>query len=330
MRRKKIVTIGGGTGHYTLLAGLKKYPIEITAIVSMADDGGSTGILRDELGVLPPGDVRQCLVALSDSSLSLRRLFNYRFDRGGLSGHSFGNLLLSALEKLTGDFETAIDEARKILKVRHQVLPVTRNKAHLVMQLRDGTVLRGEHSIDTTNIQKKGIRKIYYKPPVTLNPRARKALREADLILIGPGSHFSSVVPNLLVQGMGAAVAASRAKLVYIANVTNKKGHTEGYTAVDYANDIERHLGTSLDMIIANIGRPTRREMRPYETQEGKSVMVAPGRPPRHAAYSMVRRNVLSTKKHGVDRSDSLARQRSFIRHDGEKLGHVIMSMLNA
>ena len=329
MRRKKIVTIGGGTGHYALLTGLKRCPFEITAIVSMADDGGSTGVLRDELGVLPPGDVRQCLVALSDSSLSLRRLFTYRFDRGGLAGHSFGNLLLSALEKLTGDFETAIDEARKILKVSHTVLPVTRNKAHLVMQLRDGTVLRGEHAIDTTNIQKGGIRKFFYKPSVTLSPRARKAIREADLIVIGPGSHFSSVVPNLLVRGMSSALATSRAKIVYIANITNKKGHTEGYTAVDYGTDIERHLGTSLDVIIANTGRPARKAMRPYEAQEGKSVMVAPGSPPRRARYSMMETNVLSAQEYRADSSDKLARHRSLIRHDGEKLGHIITSILN-
>src|SRR6185369_8514565 len=162
---KKVVTIGGGTGSFMLLSGLKQYPIELSAIVSMADDGGSTGVLRDELGVLPPGDVRQCLVALSNTPEILRELINYRFATGGLEGHSFGNLLLSALEKITGDFGKAVEEAAQILNVRGEVIPVTLSNTRLYMELRNGRILVGEHEINVnTKLERVGVKKVFLKP----------------------------------------------------------------------------------------------------------------------------------------------------------------------
>ena len=160
---KKVVTIGGGTGSFTLLSGLKKYPIELSAIVSMADDGGSTGILRDELGVLPPGDVRQCLVALSDTPDMLRELMNYRFAEGGLEGHSFGNIFLSALEKITGDFGRGVEEASRILNFRGVVIPVTLSDVRLFMELENGDVLSGESEINVSKkFEKVGVKKVFF------------------------------------------------------------------------------------------------------------------------------------------------------------------------
>jgi uncharacterized cofD-like protein len=177
VKQKNVVTIGGGTGSFMLLTGLKKYPINISAIVSMADDGGSTGVLRDELGVLPPGDVRQCLVALSESSEIMRKLLNYRFQNGGLKGHSFGNLLLSALEKISGDFNSGVEEAIEILKVRGEVIPVINQDAHLRIELKNKKILKGEDEINHNfDIEKRGIKKIYLSPKAKANPKAIKKI----------------------------------------------------------------------------------------------------------------------------------------------------------
>src|SRR5579872_1577986 len=184
---KKIVVIGGGTGNFVVLKGLKKYPLDLTAIVSMADDGGSTGILRDELGVLPPGDVRQCLVALSNSSRLMRSLMNYRFENGGLGGHSFGNLLLSALEKVTGSFEKAVEEVGKILSIRGKVIPVTTHQVRLKMILDSRKILEGEKEIYLSHEIDQGYKSIYLEPYPKANPRAIEEIINSDLTVVGPG-----------------------------------------------------------------------------------------------------------------------------------------------
>src|SRR3984957_3844572 len=182
---KKVVVIGGGTGNFVVLKGLKKYPLDLTAIVSMADDGGSTGILRDELGVLPPGDVRQCLVALSNSSRLMRSLMNYRFENGGLGGHSFGNLLLSALEKVTGSFEKAVEETGKILNIKGKVIPVTTHQVRLKMILNNRRILEGESEIYLSKEIDQGYKSIYLEPFAKANPRAIDEIMNADIIILG-------------------------------------------------------------------------------------------------------------------------------------------------
>ena len=184
---KKVVVVGGGTGNFVVLTGLKKYSLDLTAIVSMADDGGSTGVLRDELGVLPPGDVRQCLVALSNSTNLMRSLMNYRFENGGLGGHSFGNLLLSALEKVTGSFEKAVEEARRILYINGKVLPVTMNQVRLKMVLNNRKVLEGEREVYLSQEIEEGYKSIYLEPYPTVNPKVIEEIQAADLIVLGPG-----------------------------------------------------------------------------------------------------------------------------------------------
>ncbi len=219
-KKQKIVTIGGGTGSFVVLSGLKDYPIELTAIVSMTDDGGSTGVLRDELGVLPPGDVRQCLVALSSSGHITRELFNYRFENGCLSGHSFGNIFLSALEKISGDFYQAVKEAEKILHVNGRVVPVTLSNTNLEVLFNNNKIIKGQVNIFNSDLHE--LKEIRLNPRVKANPEAIKAIKEADKIVINAGDFYSSIIPNFLVQGIPAAIKKARAKIIYIANLMTK------------------------------------------------------------------------------------------------------------
>jgi uncharacterized cofD-like protein len=325
---KKIVTIGGGTGSFMLLSGLRTYPVELSAIVSMADDGGSTGLLRDELGVLPPGDVRQCLVALSDSSETLRELMAYRFAGGGLSGHSFGNLLLSALEKTTGDFLSGVREAASLLNVKGEVVPVTGSDTELSVVLKDGTRLRGEHAINThTKIGKTGIRRVFLDPAAKANPRALKKIREADFIIIGPGNHYCSILPNLLVSGIPEAIRRSKAKVVYNGNLVNKRGHTDGFTLWDYVREINRFLGSErIDFVTFNKRRPNAKLLERYQKEDSELVTLGE-RPENETRAHVIATDLLSRKRVVSSSADAIARYRSFIRHDSEKLARIIMML---
>jgi len=270
---KKVVVIGGGTGNFTILQGLKTKNLQLSAIVSMADDGGSTGILRDELGVLPPGDVRQCLVALSQSSDLMRSLMNYRFDNGGLGGHSFGNLLLSALEKVTGSFEKAVDEMGRILAIRGRVIPVTTHHVRLYMVLKDQTVLRGEREIYLSQAIDQGYSSLFLDPNPVANPAAIDEILSADLLVVGPGGLYTSLIPNFLVEGVSDAIKASKAKKVFIVNLMNKTGQTTGYTTSDYLNEMAKYIGEDVfDHILVNSGIPDDDVMQKYSS-EGELVI---------------------------------------------------------
>jgi len=269
---KKIVVMGGGTGNFTVLRGLKKHPVDLSAIVSMADDGGSTGILRDELGVLPPGDVRQCLVALSDSSRLMRSLVNYRFENGGLGGHSLGNLILSALEKITGSFERAVEEMGRILYIKGKVIPVTTHQVRLKMILKDRKLLEGEKEIYLSHEIDKGYSKIYLEPFPKPNPHALSEIMNADLIVIGPGGLHTSIIPNLLVDGVSKALRESQAKKVFICNLMNRKGQTTGYKVSDYLKEIVHYLGEDVfDYILVNNQTPDLALIERY-AEEGELV----------------------------------------------------------
>lgn len=237
---KSIVTIGGGTGQFTLLSGLKKYPVKLTAVVSMADDGGSTGLLRDELGVLPPGDIRQCLVALSESEMIMRELFNYRFEQGGLKGHNFGNIFLSALEKITGSFEEAVRVSGMVLATRGEVIPVTTRSISLICD-RGGEKHCGEHVINGAHV--KDPASLRLEPEAYANPKAVVALESADLIVIGPGNLYCSIIPNFLVKGIPEAISRSKASVVYNCNLMTKQGHTDSYSVCSFVDEIERYIG---------------------------------------------------------------------------------------
>ncbi|MCC6128028.1 MAG: YvcK family protein [Chlamydiae bacterium] len=265
---KKVVVIGGGTGNFTVLRGLKYYPLELTAVVSMADDGGSTGILRDELGVLPPGDVRQCLVALSNSSRLMRSLMNYRFENGGLGGHSFGNLLLSALEKVTGSFERAVEEAGRILYIKGKVIPVTTHQVRLKMILNNRKVLEGEKEIYLSQEIDQGYKSIYLEPFAKVNTRVVEELKTADLLIIGPGGLYTSLIPNLLVDGMCQAIRSSPAKKVFILNLMNRKGQTTGFKTSHYLKELTQLLGQDVfDYMLINRQKPSEDLIDVYATE---------------------------------------------------------------
>lgn len=247
---KKVVVIGGGTGTFTVLRGLKNYEHDITAIVSMFDSGGSSGVLRDEHGVLPPGDVRRCLVALSDGEQEkmLRKLFNYRFENGNtLKGHSFGNILLTALTDILDGEDKAINAAGALLNIKGKVLPVSLEKAHLCVELENGTIVEGETNIDIPkhdgNLK---ITKSYLNPNVKVHKKAVEAIEDADAIVFGPGDLYTSLVPNFLVDGVPEAVKRSEAKKLFVLNLFTKWGETHNYTASDYAREMLSYIGSTL------------------------------------------------------------------------------------
>lgn len=312
--------MGGGTGNFTVLRGLKKHAVDLSAVVSMADDGGSTGILRDELGVLPPGDVRQCLVALSDSSRLMRSLMNYRFENGGLGGHSLGNLILSALEKVTGSFERAVEEMGRILYIKGKVIPVTTHQVRLKMVLNDRKLLEGEKEIYLSHEIDKGYSKIYLEPFPKLNPHALSEIMNADLVVIGPGGLHTSIIPNLLVDGVSKALRKSQAKKVFICNLMNRKGQTTGYKVSDYLKEIVHYLGKDVfDYILVNNQTPDPALIERY-AKEGELVENDINDP------RIISANLLGelTEKR---KSDTM--RRSLIRHNSTQVTKEIMSIVN-
>jgi len=319
---KKVVVIGGGTGSFTVLSGLKKHNLDLSAIVSMADDGGSTGVLRDELGVLPPGDVRQCLVALSNSSRLMRGLMNYRFENGGLGGHSFGNLLLSALEKVTGSFEKAVEETGKILSIKGKVLPVTTHKVKLNMVLADDTILRGEKEIILSEKPLPGFKSIYLEPFPKANPRAIDEIMAADLVIFGPGGLYSSLIPNLLVGGISKALRDSKAKKVFIINLMNKKMHTPNFTVKKHLEEVKKFIGEDIfDYVIVNSQQPPEGLIEVY-SEEGELVSNNLENDQR-----VINADLLNNELKEVQKGDLL--KRNLIRHDPKKLATEILKILD-
>jgi uncharacterized cofD-like protein len=318
MGGRKVVAIGGGTGTYTVLSGLKRHDVDLTAIVSMADDGGSSGVLRDEFGHLPPGDVRRCLIALSAEPASgmLRQLFEYRFNRGrGLNGHSFGNLLLTALTEITGAPDLAIQEAARILNVRGRVLPVTLTDVHLCARLEDGTIIRGETNIDLRRTRTHlAISDVYLDPLAHAYPPALEAIAAADIVVIGPGDLYTSVIPNLLVEGIPEAIAATPGKVIYICNLMTKHGETDGFTACDFVREIERYLGTgdNLDAVLVSEGNLPGDLLEKYAEE-----MSFPVEPVVLACSSMVPQVIVA----------ALAAPGVLWRHDPDVLADAILSL---
>jgi len=248
----RAVAVGGGTGLSSLLRGLKAYTTNIAAIVTVADDGGSSGRLRQELGVLPPGDFRNCLAALADDEALLTQLFRYRFGQGAVDGHNFGNLFITAMSSITGDFERALEESSRVLAVRGRILPSTLENVTLCADLRgEAGVVKGESQIPKAGLP---IERVFLQPDrVRAYPGAVRAILSADLIVIGPGSLYTSVLPNLLVEDIAKAIRASRAVKVYVCNVAIQPGETDGYDVAAHVAALERHVGPGLfDYVLAN------------------------------------------------------------------------------
>lgn len=311
----KIAVIGGGTGSFTLLTGLKEYTNTLTALVNMADDGGSTGMLRDELGVLPPGDVRQCLVALSDAP-KLRDLFNYRFEEGSLKGHAFGNLFLTALEKMTGDFAEGVEVAADVLNVSGRVEPITLSNVTLMMSTEANGETRGEFSIGESNLG--GERpKMWLEPEARLNPRALTAIREADIVVVAPGNLYGSLAPALIVPGVGEALAATKAFTVYVCNLVTKPGQTDNYKVSDFADEIERLAGQRfLDAVLFNTRQPGAELMEKY-AGAGELAVEYDTQALDAAPYHAYGGDLLAgTVWENKSKSDPIAAARTLIRHD--------------
>jgi len=309
----KIVLIGGGTGTYTLLKGLKNYTDNLVALVSMADDGGSSGKLRDEYGILPPGDVRRCLIALSDEekAKTLRDLFEVRFKH---DNHNFGNLFLLALETITGSPAAAIKEAEKLLGVKGKVIPITIDNSDVYAELESGEILNGQTSVSYESNSK--IKKIFLKPEAFIYIEAKKeleSLNEKDKIIICPGDLYGSILPNLVINGVSEAIVKSKAKKIYVCNLVTKQG-TYGFNCSDFVQEIEKYLKCKLDFVICNTKHPSIKVVDKYKGEN--SEFVDPH---------------LERDETKIIREDLLVEypqnEKILARHDSQKIARVIIGL---
>ncbi len=313
-RGPKVVAIGGGTGLSVLLSGLKEYTSNITAIVTVADDGGSSGRLRQQFDILPPGDIRNCLVALADASTLMRDLFQFRFDAGSeFSGHNFGNLFITVMTRLTGDFEKAIKETSKVLALRGQVIPSTLSNVVLVAEHKDGTTTIGENNIPKSRIPVKRVSLRPEFPQAT--PEAIKAIEEAQVIILGPGSLYTSIIPNLLIKEITSAIVASDAVKVYVCNAMTQPGETESYRASNHIKTLVAHSHARIfDYCILNIA-PISNDILKRYTQENSFPVINDTKNIRDMGYRVIEEEIVF--------SDGL------IRHDHLKLAKVILGLID-
>lgn len=324
----KIAVIGGGTGSFTLLSALKARTSQIAAIVNMADDGGSTGVLRDELGTLPPGDVRQCLVALSDSP-KIRDLFNYRFEEGTFGGHSFGNLLLTALEKTTGNFAEAVETASEILRVSGTVIPATFDDVRLKMSWpRASLTLKGERTIDAYHFKKNPRKaKLSLEPTPVVNPMAIAAIEQADLVVIAPGDLYTSLGPLLVIDGVGDALRRTSATVAYVCNLVTKQGQTDGFTVSEHAAEIERFGGGNfLDIVIYNNQVPSRTVLKRYE-DEGAYLVRVDDKELATRTYRAVGSDLIGPMVRRRASEHRLPVTRSLIRHNASAVSDILVEI---
>lgn len=329
---KNIVVIGGGTGTYTVLNGIKNISnVNITAIVSSADSGGSTGVLRDEFGYLPVGDFRQCLVALADDSNSggeniLRELFQYRFQKGGkgLEGHNFGNLFLTALTDVLGSEREAFRKASRILNVKGRVFPVTFDNVQLLAQYADGTIHYGESMIDDPPKDHDGtinIEKLWVQPKATIYEKSKQAIKEADLIIMGPGDLYTSVLANIVIDDCSKYIKNSKAKLLYIVNLVSKYGQTHNFKASDYVNEMEKYLDRKLDFVLLNNKSLPKNILSKYIEEKAYPVIDDLDDDKR-----FIRADLLSEVEVKQSKSDKV--KRSLLRHDSHKIANEIQCII--
>jgi len=273
---KTVTVIGGGTGSFNVLKGLRLYrDLQIRSIVTMMDSGGDSGRLRDEFGVLPPGDIRRCLIALSEESELMRDLFSFRFGDGPLEDRQFGNLFFIALTKILGSQKEAIEAIGGILKIRGRVIAVTWDDAHIYAELENGALVQGEANIDVprhdTSVP---IRRVYLQPPAQANPEALTAIAESDYVIFAPGNLFTSTIPNLLVEGMPAALQRSAARLIYVVNLMTRPGESDGYSAADHVEQIARYAGRVPDAVLVHEGDVPPDALARYEAEGSYRVPV--------------------------------------------------------
>lgn len=315
-RGPKIVAIGGGTGLSTMLKGIKKITNNITAVVTVGDDGGSSGKLREELGVLPPGDIRSCIAALADDEDLVTKLFQYRFkDCAGLSGHSFGNLFLTAMCSITGDMVRAVKESSKVLSIRGRVLPSTLDDMRLVAEMDDGSIIKGESNIPESG---KKIKRLFSEPS-NCKPLEDVilAIHDADLIILGPGSLYTSVVPNLLIRDISKAVNDSKAKKIYVCNIMTQPGETDGFSVSDHIKTLYKHakFDKIIDAVLVNNDLPESL-LAPYKDAGSEPVVVDTDEINK-LGVEIVQKNLIEDKRFEDGHS-------SFVRHSPSRLARII------
>jgi len=332
VKKPNIVVIGGGTGTFVTLLGLKKYPVDITAIITMMDSGGSNRIIRDEFGLLPTSDIRQCQVALVDVTTEnqkiLRKLFEYRYDKGvGIAGMTFGNLFMAALTDIMGSQIKAIKKTNEILNVKGEILPISLNNTHLLATYKDGSKILGEHWIDEAGSHKHNgklrITKLESIPPSEISPQAEKAILNADCIVFTAGDLYTNTIANLIVKGVPQAIRKSKAKKIFIINLMTKYGETYGYKATDFLKDVEKYLGENyIDKVLINKTPIPQNILKLYKKENAVPVENDfPKNDPRVKEINMLSSHITSHHK-----ADVL--KRSLIRHDSEKLAKAIMMEL--
>lgn len=327
----KVVTIGGGTGSHTVLSGLKKYPIDLTAVVTVADSGGSTGRLRDEFGYLPVGDFRMALTALASSEEEaqlLRELFLYRFNKGekGLKGHNFGNLFIVAMADIIGSYDKAIEYTSKILNVKGKVLPITSEPVDLHAKYEDGSELVEEANIDEPPKSHDGklkIEKLWVKPNIPIAKKTSRAILKADYIVLGPGDLYTSIFPNLVVRGTKTSIQKSDVKIIYIENLMTKYGQTWGFTAKDHIEEVKKYLGQYPDYVLVNSEKLPRRILTDYEKEHDFPVEDDLEE---NNNYEIIREDILVPKK--IEKVSGDLVRRSLLRHDPNKLAWEIVKII--
>ena len=308
---KKIVVLGGGTGQSILLSGLKKFPFDITSIVSVCDDGKSTGRLRHEYNVPAMGDLRRVLISLAETEDVVDKFVNYRFNKGSeLGGHTVGNILLTALADIYGNMSSAVSQFSKILNMRGKVIPFSDDNIILMGEMEDGSVVEGEHNITETN---KKIKKVYYKNEVNVNPEVIKSIKESDAIILSMGSVYTSIIPNLLCKDVIEAIDNSKAKIIYVCNIMTQPGETDDFTVSDHINLLDSYLGKrKIDIVMTNSEKISKKIQRKYETMEQKDLVNVDDK---NIKIEHIKRPFAKIED-------------SIIRHDSIKVGLEIMNIL--
>lgn len=323
----KIVAIGGGTGLPTILEGLRTFTNNLTAIVTVTDSGRSSGMLRRELNVLPPGDIRNCLISLSNSEKLMNDLFQYRFEEGSLEGQNFGNLLIAVLSKITGSFERGLEEASRILKLEGKVLPSTFDNVHICAEFEDGNIICEENNIiDRNNPDvhlRSPIKKVFLKPSAKASKAAINEIRNADLIVLCPGSLFTSVITNLLVKGIPEAINKSKAKKVYVCNIMSQQSQTYGYKASDHVKQIMKYLDGKIDYVMLNTKEPSEELKKEYENENAH----------------LIENDIYEINKLGVNiiqdeiledvkEKKILWQKKNLLRHESHKIAKLLMALI--
>lgn len=318
----KLVVIGGGTGSSVLLRGLKKYTSNITAIVTVADDGGSSGKLREDLGMLPPGDIRSCILALADTEPIMEKLFQYRFQGGSLKGQNFGNLFIAAMNEITGNFEEAVKNISDVLKVKGTVIPVTLENIVLIGELENGELVRGESQIPIVAKERgQRIKRVSIEPSkVAPHQDAMQAILEADAIILGPGSLYTSIIPNLLVDGLSEAICQAKGLKIYVSNIMTQPGETDHYTVMDHVEAILNHIAcrekkSMIEYIIANNGSIPKYLLEKYRGDGSTMVSLKESQLKKYF-YSFIIDDFVEIKK-------------DYVRHNADKVAKIIFQLID-